>query len=96
MDISQITQPAIALLSSVAVWLTQMHSRKAQRIAPILGMLSQPFWFYAAWSSEQWGVFVACVVCALAWAKGLWVHWIAPRPSSGVGIVTLPPEIRLR
>ncbi len=96
MDFNQITQTAIALLGAGAVWLSQSRSQQAQRWACIVGLLSQPFWFWAAWSSGQWGVFFVSVVCALAWAKGLWVHWIAPRPSSGVGIVTLPPESRLR
>ena len=94
MDFAQISQTAIALLSSVAVWLTQMSSPRAQRLAPILGILSQPFWFYSAWTSEQWGVFVACIVCALAWANGLRKHWFAGGQGGDLGTMQLVPESR--
>lgn len=88
-----ITQTAIALLGPTAIWLSQSRSPRFQRWACIVGLAGQPFWFWAVWDSGQWGV---AVVCALAWLKGLWVHWLAPRPSSGVGTLALPPESRLK
>jgi len=39
-------------------------------------MLGQPFWFYAAWKAEQWGIFALCMLYTYAWARGLWVHWL--------------------
>jgi hypothetical protein len=41
-------------------------------------------------------VFVVAVVCLLAWLKGLWVFWLAPRPPDGVATVELPPESKMR
>jgi hypothetical protein len=41
-------------------------------------MLGQPCWFYASWKAEQWGIFAVSVLYALAWMKGLWIHWIRP------------------
>lgn len=41
----------------------------------------QPFWFYAAISAEQWGVTFVCVLYTFAWAKGVWMHWLKPKPS---------------
>ena len=96
MQIDQIVQTAIALLGPAAIWLSQSRSVRFQRWACIVGLASQPFWFMATWASGQWGVFVVAVVCALAWLKGLWVHWIAPRPPAGVGTLELPPESRLK
>ncbi|CAN7372714.1 hypothetical protein LJR074_002220 [Acidovorax sp. LjRoot74] len=96
MPLDQIVQTAIALLGPTAIWLSQSRSVRFQRWACIVGLASQPFWFWAVWDSGQWGVAVVAVVCALAWLKGLWVHWIAPRPPAGVGTVALPPESRLK
>jgi hypothetical protein len=70
--------------------------QRFQRWACIVGLVSQPFWFWSVWVSGQWGVGVVAVVCALAWLKGLWIHWLAPRPTSGLSILQLPPESRLK
>ncbi len=51
-------------------------------------MLGQPFWFYAAWQAGQWGIFAVSITYALAWLKGLWNYWIAPRPE-GVSTIEL-------
>ena len=91
-----ITQTAIALLGPAAIWLSQSRSVRYQRWACIVGLASQPFWFWAVWDSGQWGVAVVAVVCALAWLKGLRVHWIAPRPPKPMSTVALPPESRLK
>ena len=96
MPSDQIVQTALAILGPAAIWLSQSRSREFQRWACIVGLVSQPFWFLAVWESKQWGVAVVAVVCALAWLKGLWVHWLAPRPPSGVSTLALPPEIRLK
>lgn len=54
-------------------------------------MLGQPFWFYAAWKADQWGIFVVCVLYAIAWMRGLWVHWLSPRRVTGVGTIQIAP-----
>lgn len=96
MPSDHLIQTAIALLGPTAIWLSQSRSQRFQRWACIVGLASQPFWLWAVWDSGQWGVAVVAVVCALAWLKGLWVHWLAPRPPSGVGTLALPPESRLK
>ena len=94
MPFDQIVQSALAILGPTAIWLSQSRSVRFQRWACIVGLVSQPFWFWSVWSSGQWGVGVVAVVCALAWLKGLWVHWLAPRPPGGVGTIQLPPDSR--
>src|SRR5262245_29182664 len=71
-------QIGIALCGVVAVWLTQDKREGWRRWACIFGMLGQPFWFYAAWSAEQWGIFALCMLYAYAWARGLWANWLSP------------------
>ncbi|MCD2164883.1 hypothetical protein [Comamonas koreensis] len=74
----QIDQVAIAVLGAAAAWLSQARSESFRRWAGIFGMLGQPFWFYASWKAEQWGIFAVSVLYALAWMKGLWIHWLSP------------------
>lgn len=54
-------------------------------------MLGQPFWFYASWQAEQWGIFVVSIIYAGAWARGLWVHWILSRRERGPETIQLVP-----
>src|SRR5262245_51621003 len=72
-------QIGIALCGVVAVWLTQDQRQRWRRCACIFGILGQPFWLYAAWSAEQWGIFALCMLYTYAWARGLWTHWVGER-----------------
>jgi hypothetical protein len=96
MQPEDLIQTAIALLGPSAIWLSQSRNQQSQRWACILGLISQPFWFFATWQSGQWGVFVVVVACAMAWLQGLWIHWIAPRRDHGVEPLTLLPKNRLK
>jgi hypothetical protein len=71
-------QIGIAFSGVIAVWLTQDKRQSWRRWACIFGMLGQPFWFYAAWKAEQWGIFALCMLYTYAWARGVWVHWLRP------------------
>lgn len=96
MNVDQITQTAIALLGASAVWLSQSRTNRFQKWACIVGLLQQPFWFWATWRSGQWGMFLVSIVCTLAWVKGLWIHWLTPNRVTGLDMIELPPESRLR
>ena len=63
-------QIGITVSGVIAVWLTQDKRATWRRWACIFGMLAQPFWFYAAWKAEQWGIFAMCTLYTYAWAKG--------------------------
>ncbi len=70
-------QIGIALSGVIAIWLTQDKRATRRRWACIFGMLAQPFWFYAAWKAEQWGIFAMCTLYTYAWARGLRAHWFS-------------------
>ena len=78
MSALQLDQVAIALTGATAAWLTQCRSERLRKFACIFGLVGQPFWFWASWQAEQWGIFAVSVLYAVAWLRGLWIHWLAP------------------
>ncbi len=76
-------QFAIMLTGVTAVFLSQSKSERLRRFACLFGVAGQPFWFYAAWSAEQWGIFAMCFLYTFSWARGVWNFWIAPAMIAG-------------
>lgn len=71
-----IEQLGIALLSVTAVWLSQDSRESWRRWACICGLLAQPFWYYATWKAEQWGIFALCFVYTYCWWRGFRLYWL--------------------
>jgi hypothetical protein len=71
-----IAQIAIALFGVTAVFLSQDHRESCRRWACVFGLIGQPFWFYAAWSAEQWGIFALCFLYTYSWWRGFRLHWL--------------------
>lgn len=74
-----INQVFLLVFSILAIWCTQDRSPRVQRWGPVLGLLSQPFWFYATWQAEQMGMLVVCTAYTAIWAKGVYQQWLQPR-----------------
>lgn len=66
----------LAVLGATAVWLSQDRRLSRRRWAPIFGLASQPFWFYATAAAGQWFIFALCFVYAGAWWRGFRQHWL--------------------
>ena len=73
-----IEQIAIACFGVTAVWLSQDARPHWRRWACVFGLVGQPFWFYATWKAQQWGIFVLCFFYTYSWARGL-RQWLAVR-----------------
>lgn len=71
-----IAQIAIAVFGVMAIALSQVESERLRRWACIFGLIGQPFWFYATFTSEQWGMFALCFLYTWAWGLGLYTHWV--------------------
>lgn len=69
----------IGIFGAVAIWLTQQGKESLKRYAPILGLLSQPFWFYTTWKAQQWGIFGLSFIYAYSWWIGFRHHWLGDR-----------------
>lgn len=53
------------------------HGRYAPPLGSVFGLVGQPFWFYAAWETQQWGIFALCVLYTITWGKGFYTNWIS-------------------
>lgn len=42
----------------------------------VLGLLSQPFWYYTAYHHKQWGIFFLNFVYTVVWSYGFYQWWI--------------------
>lgn len=40
-------------------------------LGPVIGIISQPFWFYVTYQAQQWGMFFLCFIYMYAWVVGL-------------------------
>jgi len=38
----------------------------------VLGLATQPFWFYTSFRHRQWGIFIASIFYAIGWAIGVY------------------------
>lgn len=74
-------QLGIALFGVSAVACSQSNQAKTRRWASVLGLVGQPFWFYATWKAQQWGMFGLCFLYTWAWGKGFWNNWIMQWPT---------------
>lgn len=70
-----LAQVGIAIFGVAAIWLSQDPRVERRRLAPVLGLVGQPFWFYSAWIGEQWGIFALSILYTYAWGKGLHTYW---------------------
>lgn len=69
-------QIGIAITGVTAVFLSQTKAEQTRKYACLFGLAGQPFWFYATYTAEQWGIFALSFVYALSWANGFRNHWL--------------------
>ena len=73
-----IAQIAIMMTGVTAVFLSQSKSERLRKFACIFGLIGQPFWFYAAFTAEQWGILALTLVYTASWARGFRNNWMRP------------------
>lgn len=71
-------QLGIALTGVTAIWLSQDPRETVRRWSSVLGLLGQPFWFWAAYKAAQWGIFGLCFLYTWSWARGFRTYWVTP------------------
>lgn len=68
-----IAQAAIFLLGVTGIALSQ--TTRYARYGCLVSLTAQPFWLYASWQAQQWGIFAACFVYFIVWGIGLHTYW---------------------
>ena len=74
-----INQFFLAVFGVTAIFLSQSKDFQLRKWAAVIGLAGQPFWFYAAWEAEQWGIFVLCFFYTGAWMTGVYNYWLEPK-----------------
>jgi len=68
-------QIMIVITGISAIWLTQHDLPNVRRWAPVLGLLSQPFWFAVTLGAGQYGMFLISLVYTYVWFAGFAAQW---------------------
>lgn len=74
-----IDQAIIAVCGVASIWLANDPRESRRRWAAPIGLVAQPFWMYATFVAEQWGIFALSFVYAAGWARGVRHHWLPGR-----------------
>jgi len=69
-----ISQIFIFIFGGTAIYLVGTTG-KWKKYGYLCGLLSQPFWFYAAWEQKQWGIFFICFIYLYSWINGFRNYW---------------------
>lgn len=80
MTFDTISQICIALLGGAAIWFLSRRE-EWKRWGHIIGLCSQPFWFYTTIHHRQWGLFVLSLWYTYSWCQGIWNYWLKERKS---------------
>lgn len=75
LDFDVVAQIGIGVFGLTAILLANLNSKTLTKFAPILGLCSQPFWFYTTYFHQQWGVFVMAFVYTILWCIGIYNYW---------------------
>jgi hypothetical protein len=70
-----IAQGGIILFGAVSIFLIGRKTARWRRWGYLAGLFGQPFWFWATWEAEQWGIMLLAVWYTYAWADGLRNNW---------------------
>lgn len=70
-------QILLGIFGVIAIRFTQDPRESRQKLAPVIGIIGQPFWLYATWNKELWVMFFICCLYTDAWLKGI-KRWYFP------------------
>lgn len=72
MSVDVFIQIGIIFFSCTSVFL--FSTRKYFPCGFIVGLLGQPFWFYATFTNEQWGMFIVSIWFTCSHIRGIKNH----------------------
>lgn len=76
--LDHVAQFGVLFFSATSILLVNFKNRNISKWGCILGMCSEPFWFYATIKNFQWGMFLLTCFYTYSWGQGIYVFWIKP------------------
>ncbi len=78
MSFDIISQILLFISGAGSIWFI---SRKEEwkRWGYIIGLIGQPFWFYTAYTHNQWSIVILTVFYTYSWMQGIYFYWIKPK-----------------
>lgn len=67
-----IVQSAIVIFSCISI--TLFSSKTLYKWGFVAGILGQPFWVYATFTTEQWGMLLVAVWFSISHLRGIFNH----------------------
>lgn len=74
-----IEQALISICGIASIWLSNAPQFGHRKWAPLIGLCAQPFWMYAAYKAQQWGILAMTFIYAAGWIRGIHTYWFARR-----------------
>ena len=68
-------QVAIVVLGGAAIWLVGRRNPRVSRWGYVVGLASQPFWLWATFQADQYGMYWLSLFYCWAWTDGIYNHW---------------------
>lgn len=69
-------QIVIFCFGATAMVMANDHRPLVRKWAPVLGLVAQPFWLYAATTAHQWGILASSVLYTAAWLYGVYNNFM--------------------
>lgn len=70
-----VSQVAIVVFGVLAILLLNLKKRSGV----IFGLISQPFWYYSAYYTKNWGIFVLSFAYTISYCVGYYTQFIKPK-----------------
>lgn len=71
-------QVGITIFGVSAVWVANDKRPLVKRLAPVLGLLAQPFWAIETISKGQYFITCLCLLYGAGWLRGIHNFWWKP------------------
>ena len=65
----------IAIFGLTSITFAMGNRPLLRKLAPIVGLAGQPFWFMATVPTQQWGMVALCFAYTAVYINGVRVHW---------------------
>ena len=72
---NDLVQAAILILSGVTAWLLASKHARVRRWGYVVGIVGEPFWLYASWVTNQWGVVLLALWWTAQYIRGAINNW---------------------